>query len=410
MTLRVALQAVIRKELRDARRDRRSLVAALAYALWGPAVMAFALFAIARASDPDAALRLGILQPGRAPGGPVGPLKDPSRIPTLVSELSGLPNVTVETLAGEDVETAATAVRRRDVDVALVLERDAEVRFEGLRPVALTLVYDAARSSGARRASRVRAAIASYERGISDARLVLRGVAPSSVDVFRVEERDVSTAASRAATANATLPLFLLLAAFIGGMNVAIDATAGERERASLEHLLVHPVPGWVLAAGKWVVATLLAIVSVALTLAVSAFLLSRPRLLALDLGVGLPAREAMDLFAVLAPLACFATAIQMLVAAQARSFKEAQTTLSMLLFLPMMAGFVQSFSSLVPTFRQHLVPVWGHQLLVGGLLRGERAGVEAFLGLSLFTLLAAAACVAATGRLLRNERMIASS
>ena len=112
--------------------------------------------------------------------------------------------------------------------------------------------------------------------------------APAAISALDIAERDLSTAASRAAAVLGTLPIFVLLAAFIGGMSVAADLTAGERERGSLEALLMNPVPRLALVGGKWAATSLVAIATITVTLAVSHAVLRHPRIQAIDLPVGL--------------------------------------------------------------------------------------------------------------------------
>ena len=129
------------------------------------------------------------------------------------------------------------------------------------RRIPVALVFDADYADGSSRASRRRwrccttrrgrsrrvsppicAALTDYTRSVGETRLVLRGVAPAAIAAIRVLERDFATAADRAGRALATMPIFVLLAAFIGGMSVAADVAAGERERGTLESLLLHPM------------------------------------------------------------------------------------------------------------------------------------------------------------------------
>jgi sodium transport system permease protein len=183
-----------------------------------------------------------------------------------------------------------------------------------------------------------------------------------------VGERDLSTAASRAGVALATLPMFVLLAAFIGGMSVAADVTAGERERASLESLLVTPASRAGLVAGKWMATTLVALATVALALMMCHVLLQHPRVQSVDLPLGLSAFDAVRIFLLLAPLAMLATAVQLAIALVARTYKEAQTHLSLLVFLPMIPGFLLAFGTLRPADWMFRVPMLGQHLLVSDL------------------------------------------
>ena len=88
---------------------------------------------------------------------------------------------------------------------------------------------------------RVRRLLARYGSEIGALRLITRGVSPAGVTPLKLEEIEISTAQQRAAQVLSFIPMFIILSAFVGGMSIATDSTAGERERGSLEALLVNP-------------------------------------------------------------------------------------------------------------------------------------------------------------------------
>ncbi len=380
--------AVFNKEWRDAIRDRRSLIAALAYALAGPLLVATMLVALGRNAERDET--------------PVVAIAGADRAKSLVTFLDER-RIRIVPAAGD----IGAAIRDRQIEVALVVPEGFPDRFHEARPADLYLAYDSTRGSARRMLPKVRAALDEYGRETAAARLVLHGVSPAVAHPLRVRERDVSTAASRAAMMLAALPIFLLLAPFISSMNLAIDVTAGERERNSLEPLLTHPVRLSALAAGKWVPAVLLSGAGTVLTLVIAQAVLRSRRLQALDATVGLAWSDTGVVLAILLPLALFAPAVQMLIAMFSRSYKEAQTYLSLLLFLPMIPGFLFAFDAARPSGWMAAAPVVGQQVLLERVLRGEAFDVMAWTLLTLATLLLAVACVAATARLMASERIV---
>ena len=130
----------------------------------------------------------------------------------------------------------------RRIPVALLIDQDyaERLRRAGSREVAL--LHDSTWPESARLADHLRYGADRLRAVRRHTRLVLRGIAPSAIAGLRIVDRDFSTAADRAGRTLATMPIFVLLAAFIGGMSIAADVTAGERERGSLESLLLHPV------------------------------------------------------------------------------------------------------------------------------------------------------------------------
>ena len=156
------------------------------------------------------------------------------------------------------------------------------------------VLHDSTWTESNRHAAQLKSLLADYARAVGDTRLVVRGIAPSAIAPVRVIERDYATAADRSGRALATMPIFILLAAFIGGMSVAADVSAGERERGSLESLLLHPVSRASIIIGKWLAISAAAVATVVLALATSYAVMQHPRLQQLDLPIGLSASDAL--------------------------------------------------------------------------------------------------------------------
>jgi sodium transport system permease protein len=376
------------KELREAVRDRRSLFSGLFYGVWGPTVVALALMALARDRNDEEALTLAI--------------RGSDHAPALTAFFAGR-QVAIEP-GGADL---ADRIRVRDIPVALEISGDYQDDFRAARPATVTLIYDASWTDSRTRADRIRRLLVEYATSVNDTRLILRGISPSAIAALDVAERDLSTPASRAGTVLATFPIFVLLAAFVGGMSVAADVTAGERERGSLEALLMNPVPRLALIGGKWIATAAVALATVTLTIAVSQTLLRHPRIQAIDLPVGLSAAEAMHIWLLLAPLALFATAVQLLMALHARTYKEAQTQLSLMLFLPMIPSFMFAFGSLRPALWMRQLPMLGQHLMVTDIVRGHIPDAASAVALTGMTLAATIAALGAASALLTHERIV---
>lgn len=380
--------AVARKELREVVRDRRSLASGLLYGLWGPLVMTLALTAFARQRETERLPSLAV--EGR------------DRAPSLVSFLKDHRVVTLPAMPDYKER-----IRQRRLTVALVVAADYPHRFDASRPARVTLWFDGSWSESRQHAERARALLAEYARSVADTRLILRGVAPAAVQPLDLGEADLSTPSTRAATALATLPLFVLLAAFVGGMGIAADLTAGERERGTLEFLLTHPTSRRALIVGKWLVASLASIATVTLTLVVTKTILQLPGVQAIDLPVGLTRTDAFMLWLVLVPLALMVSALQVLIALFAQSYKEAQTQLSLLMFVPMIPGFLFAFGSLRPQDWMIWVPMIGQHVQLTTLVEGRPWDVGAFAAVTITTLTITAAALAVASRLLDREWIV---
>jgi len=223
-----------------------------------------------------------------------------------------------------------------------------------------------------------------------------------------VEDVDLATVEKAAATVLSMMPVFVLMAVLMGGMNVAIDATAGERERGSLEPLLLNAVKPRDLVMGKWLAAASVSVLSLAVSVAALRFALVRMPLQDLGLRARLELAELAGFVLAALPLAFLAPAVQMLLAVFARSYKEAQTYLGLVMLLPMIPGFVVSLSpSFKPAAWMMLVPSLGQSLLMEAVMRGEPASAASYVLAAVGCAAVAAFCIAAMARLLGSERII---
>ncbi len=203
-------------------------------------------------------------------------------------------------------------------------------------------------------------------------RLAMHGVAPGALEAVQIEERDLADPASRAAQLGTLLPFFVMMAVLYGALNAALDTTAGERERGSLEPLLMTPPARLALVLGKWGAVTsvglLIAVLS-CLSFLPGQWLLRSEALSAMfRFGIG----EALAFIALLLPLAGALAALLMAIAIRCKSFKEAQAN----------AAVVMLAVSLLPMFTllnqegaaawHHWVPALSQTTLMGRVLKGE--------------------------------------
>lgn len=203
-------------------------------------------------------------------------------------------------------------------------------------------------------------------------RLALRGVAPGSLETLRVEERDLANPAARGAQLSAMLPFFVLMAMIYGLLTAALDSTAGERERGSLEPLLLNPAPVASLVVGKWAavaaVGVLIAVLG-CLSFLPGQWLLRSDTLAAMfRFGTG----EALAFVALLVPLAAVLAAVLMAVAIRSRTVKEAQASAGLVVFAASLAPLVPLFSQQGEAPWHLWLPVLAQVTLMGRVLKGE--------------------------------------
>lgn len=363
------VRAVVAKEALDAVRDRRALASALLYPLLGPVLVGLLFTGISR----------NVEEARQAPVHVDGAERAPALVAHLVAS-----GVTVVALPDPMAAAPAPVVLRLPADHAEALAAG--------RPSQIVVEADFSKPQVARVAHHAIALVQQYGQRLAIGRAVARGVHPELFAPVIVQQRDLATPVQHAAGLLHMLPMFVLLATFVGAMQIAIDATAGERERGSLEPLLLHPAPTWVFALGKWCVATVASLCAGSLTLALTAATLPLLPTEALGLNVELGLGDVGLLAAVLLPTAPMAAGLLLWAASFARSFKEAQTWLSVLLFVPMLPGLLGSAWELGESPWMLPVPALGQHVLTVQALRGESP--------ALWALLAAAAGAFALGGL----------
>ena len=368
--------AIFRKELKDHLRDRRSILSGLIMPVLGPLLLLLMFTLMASWVREDQPLLVTVA------GG--------QNAPNLIAFLQR---------SGAIVETAPAdyeeQVRDGKLDLALSVPDDYGKEFGAGRSAPVQLIADSSRNKSRPQVFRARRLLEVYVRRMSALRMIARGVSPTLVAPLDLTDVDLATPEKTAANVLSMIPLFLLMAVFVGGLHLAIDATAGERERGSLEALLVNPVSRGAVVVGKWL--AVVAATMAAVLISLGGFELAIARVPLQDLGVkfhlGLP--EALGLLAACLPLCLFAAALQMTLALFARTFKEAQTYLSMLMLVPIVPATFLSLQPIKSTLWAMLVPVLGQTLLMSDVLRGERAPAGWFA----LAALATGACAAVNAR-----------
>jgi sodium transport system permease protein len=343
---------VFAKEVVDNLRDRRSNVTALLYALLGPLVLIPMLTLVGRVNDTKV-LRV--------------PIDGAANAPALV-----------EYLRTRDIEAAAApddaerAVRDLKEDVVLIIPPTYADDFRAGRPATVRLVADHSRTTSQGEISRVTHAIQEYGHTVGALRLVARGVSPSVVAAIAIETDDVASPESKGAMLLAIVPMFLLMSLLIGGAHVAIDATAGERERGSLEPLLATPLRSSEVVLGKLGAVMLFAVgalVACALGFTLAIRFAPVPEIPGMKFELG-PA-GTLQMVAALLPLLLPVAALQILLASRSRTVKEAQAAAMLLSGLPAIPGMFLVFVPFKATTTWMTVPVFAQELLVNQILRG---------------------------------------
>lgn len=360
------LWTVLKKELRDFSRDRKTFLMSL---LLGPLVYPFIMLGIGKLTEMristqlEKPLEITILGHQHAPN-----LVTFLRSQGIRQKTSG-----ATTLAAVEEE-----IRAQHADIALMIEADYARDWAAGKPARVVIIADSTRRAAEIPLRRVETALEAYGSSTGALRLLARGINPAITRAVLGERRDLATPEARRGMLLATImPLILLIFAFIGGAHLSMDTTAGERERQSLEPLLATPAPRSVLVSGKMLAASAIGLAGLVLTLL--AFKLSAnlaDTAMARMMDVSLPAIGKMLL--VLLPLVLIGTALLTFLSANAKSMKEAQAHMTWLLFLPMLPAYaLMAYPLKDNQLWQYAVPFLSQSQLLGKISRSEAVQPE---------------------------------
>ncbi len=388
------LLTVFAKEFIDNLRDRRTLISALLFGpLFGPALFGAMVTLMLQQSvvESDEPLQLTIAGSEQAPG--------------LTRFLQG--QSIKLSLVSLSQSAARDAVRRGAIPVVVVVPDDYASLFASASPAPVYLIADSADSKTRKTADRARQLLAAYGSTIAQLRLQVRGVNPLISLPVAVNEVDVATPTGRAVVVLGFMTYFVLFALLMGGLYLAIDTTAGERERGSLEALLSLPVARASLVGGK-ILATC-AYMAISLALCLSAFVLVF-RFVPLE-RIGMSANlswgTALAFFGVCLPFIPLGATLMTLVASFTRTYREAQTYLTSVLLIPTLPIAFASIYSLKAQSFLMLIPSLSQHLLMTSILKDEPVPFLDVLVSGVASLTVALLLFWLTGRHWRRETML---
>lgn len=351
------VQIVFSKEVWDNFRDRRALTSMLLGTLIGPGLMLLLFFVLGRSFTEQAERVLEI------------PVLGADYAQNLVKFLEQNNIMVID----EPLDNPEEMIRQGVYDLVVVIRPGFGELLEEGYPAEVQLILDQSRQSSALTIERVRRVIRSYSDTLASMRLVSRGVSPVIINPIVIESLDVATPQSQAAQLLNMMPYFIIFSVFLGGMHLAIDTTAGERERGSLEALLINPVSRSELVLGKLGSIMLFTLFSLMGTLIAFGVMLSVvPLEEFLGTRIGLNLGSFLGIFFVSLPMVAMASALQMIISSFSRNFKEAQSYLSFLPLIPALPGMFLAFIPVKATVWMMAIPTFGQQLLINQMMRGE--------------------------------------
>jgi sodium transport system permease protein len=389
-----AMFTVFAKEFLENLRDRRTLISALLFGpLFGPLLFGAMVSRMLNQSvvESDEPLHLTVSGRDHAPG--------------LVRYLESQGVQLI--FASLSESSARAAVRSGAAQVVVILPMDYGPRFTAALPAPVLLVADSADSQTRKSADRARLLLTAYGSGVAQLRLQVRGISPLLAMPLTVNEIDVATPTGRAVVVLGLMTYFVLFAVLMGGLYLAIDSTAGERERGSLEALLSLPVARGSLVGGKILATCAYMCLSLAISLTAFVFVFRFVPLERLGMSANLGVSTALTFFAICVPFVPLGAALMTFVASFTRSYREAQTYLTTVLLVPTLPIAFASIYSLKTKSSLMFIPSLSQHLLMTSVLKDEPIAVFDVVASAGSSALFALMLILLTARHWRRETML---
>jgi sodium transport system permease protein len=385
---------VFAKEFLENLRDRRTLLSALLFGpLFGPLLFGFMISRMLEQSvvESDVPLKLTISGSRHAPG------------LTEFLKAHGV-KLTFKEMSENEIRAA---VRGGHSQVVLLVPEEYPRLFTAAQPAPILLFADSSDSQTRKIADRARGILGAYGSSIAQLRLQMRGISPLLSLPVAVNEVDIATPAGRAVVVLGFMTYFVLFALLMGGMYLAIDSTAGERERGSLEALLSLPVGRAALVGGKILATCAYMCISLALSLTAFVCVFRFVPLERLGMSANLGFGTALTFFAICLPFVPLGATLMTFVASFTRTYREAQTYLASVLLVPTLPIAFASIYSLKAKSSLMFIPSLSQHLLMTSVLKDEHILLSDVLVSAAASLVLALILFVLTARHWRRETML---
>ncbi len=372
-----AVRTIFKKELLDSIRDRRSYMAAFVFSVVPALMVVMFYFMLLDKVATTKPVEVKITGAEHAPA--------------LVAHLNSQ-----EISQGWDQKS----------QIALTIPEDFQQKLNAGERVSVTVQADYSDKSARAKLSRIHQAVNAYSQELASLRLVARGIDPQIVSPISVKQQDISTPKAKSAMLMGVVVIMMIQAAFIAGMNVAIDSSSGERERNSLELLLSHPISTYNIALGKILNASLFAAVGVSLSVLFSVIAFAYVPMYKVGFTTDLSILQAINMILICLPVAFLASTIQVYVSFQAKSFKEAQIYVTYTQFLPMlflMGQVMMEWDFFGVTF----LPLIGQADALNTIIKGQSVDMLGIMISQIDTVAITIGLVALVGKMLKSEKTV---
>lgn len=357
------VKTIFQKEFREIFRDRRTLMSVVV----GPLLITPLMFAIIGVgvqkrvdSDKKQKYSLGLLTD-----------KNPAGI---VDQLKKSPNFDVQVFGSE--QEVIQKIKDRKISIGMKIDSDADQKLQAQQPIDITLISDPGEESSRFITNALQQAFVKKGKEIGEARLKGRGLSPAIIEPFRVKEQPIPGGAGAAMLfLTQMLPYMLIMAAFSGAIYAAFDQVAGEKERGTLETLLVSPASRRDIVLGKFSAVVSVCLVSCILSI-VGLMIPFKSGLKAFEWlaqgGLSISPLMLGVVLLVLIPLSVLFAGMLLAISTFARNQKEAQTYLGSLFPIVLIPAFFSMFMGAKVSLSIALIPILNGSLIIKQALNGN--------------------------------------
>ena len=381
-------KALLIKELKEAFRDKRALMVALSMALLMPVfIVGMSKYSISQALDnPPVYVKF------------TGAEFAPKLITALASD-----NV----LSFADIpEDERRNWNKRNIEMTIPENFSQDMREGNI--IDLVLKADFQEKSLMSPLRRINNVVNEYAQAIGYKRLLVRGIDVRLLKVINVQQQDTALPSSNAMMISLMLGIYLMMSAFLSGVAVSIDASAGERERNVLEMLLCQPVSTFKIVLAKLMCSSSIAIISIVLMLVLTTVAVDFVDLTKIGASFDISGLTFVALLLLLIPICFLASALQLFFAFQAKTFKEAQSTVTMLIMVPSFIPIAMMMMDNKPAWAEW-VPISGQSLIMENLFKGLAIDWATLFFTGATTLVIAGLLVITLAKKLTSEKVVMS-
>lgn len=384
----IQFKALLIKELKEAFRDKRALMVALSMGLLAPVMIMVMSKTMIEEFVDNPTIYVHFTGEEHAP--------------KLIKAFSDNNILSFKNVPAD--EKRAWEERKIELTIS---EDYASNMLEG-KPVDIILQADFSEKSLNSPIRRIKDEIRSFSNAIGYKRILVRGIDIKLLQPINLREQDTSLPSSNAAIITMMLGLYLMMGVFISGQSIAIDTSAGERERNVLEMLLCQPVSTFKIVLAKLFCSSLIASISVTLMLVLTMISVGFVDLTKIGATFSIDIATFITLLVLLIPLCFLASSLQLFFAFQAKTFKEAQSTVAMLIMIPSMVPVAMMIMDDKPAWAEW-APISGQSLLIEDLFKGLPIDWMTFFVTTVATLALVAGLVLTLSKKLTSEKVVMS-